>query len=29
VLAVPAPEMIRELRSRHHWRPEDFAAPRT
>jgi nucleotide-binding universal stress UspA family protein len=27
VLAVPAPEMIRELRSRHHWRPEDFAAP--
>ena len=29
VLAVPAPEMIRELRSRHHWRPEDCAAPRT
>jgi nucleotide-binding universal stress UspA family protein len=29
VLAVPAPEMIRELRSRHRWRPEDFAAPRT
>jgi len=29
VLAVPAPEMIRELRTRHHWRPEDFAAPRT
>jgi len=29
VLAVPAPDMIRELRSRrHHWRPEDFAAPR-
>jgi nucleotide-binding universal stress UspA family protein len=28
VLAVPAPEMIRELRSRHHWRPEDFAALR-
>ena len=27
VLAVPAPEMIRELRSRHHWRPGDFAAP--
>lgn len=27
VLAVPAPEMIRELRSRHHWRPENFAAP--
>ena len=27
VLAVPAPEMIRELRSRHHWRPEDFAWP--
>ena len=29
VLAVPAPKMIRELRTRHHWRPEDFAAPRT
>jgi nucleotide-binding universal stress UspA family protein len=29
VLAVPAPEMIRELRTRHHWRPEDFAAPHT
>lgn len=28
VLAVPAPEMIRELRSRHHWRPGDFAASR-
>ena len=28
VLAVPVPEMIRELRSRRHWRPEDFAAPR-
>jgi len=29
VLAVPPPEMIRELRSRHHWRPEDFAVRRT
>ncbi len=29
VLAVPAPEMIRELRPWHRWRPEDFAAPRT
>jgi nucleotide-binding universal stress UspA family protein len=28
VLAVPPPELIRELRSRrHHWRPEDFAVP--
>jgi nucleotide-binding universal stress UspA family protein len=28
VLAVPPPEMIRELRPRrHHWRPEDFAVP--
>jgi len=28
VLAVPPPELIRELRPRrHHWRPEDFAAP--
>ena len=28
VLAVPPPELIRALRSRrHHWRPEDFAAP--
>jgi nucleotide-binding universal stress UspA family protein len=26
VLAVPPPELIRELRPRHHhWRPEDFA----
>jgi len=28
VLAVPPPELIRELRPRrHHWRPEDFAVP--
>jgi nucleotide-binding universal stress UspA family protein len=28
VLAVPPPELIRELRPRrHHWRPEDFATP--
>jgi nucleotide-binding universal stress UspA family protein len=28
VLAVPPPELIRELRPRrHHWRPEDFAIP--
>jgi nucleotide-binding universal stress UspA family protein len=28
VLAVPPPELIRELRpGRHHWRPEDFAVP--
>jgi nucleotide-binding universal stress UspA family protein len=28
VLTVPPPELIRELRPRrHHWRPEDFAAP--
>jgi nucleotide-binding universal stress UspA family protein len=28
VLAVPPPELIRELRlRRHHWRPEDFAVP--
>lgn len=28
VLAVPPPDLIRELRSRrHHWRPEDFASP--
>ncbi len=28
VLAVPAPELITEVRSRpHRWRPEDFAAP--
>jgi nucleotide-binding universal stress UspA family protein len=28
VLAVPPPELIRELRPRrHHWRPEDFASP--
>jgi nucleotide-binding universal stress UspA family protein len=28
VLAVPPPELIRELRSRrHHWRPQDFAVP--
>jgi nucleotide-binding universal stress UspA family protein len=27
VLAVPPPELIRELGSKHHrWRPEDFAA---
>jgi nucleotide-binding universal stress UspA family protein len=29
VLAVPPPDMIRELRLwPRHWRPEDFAAPR-
>ncbi len=28
VLAVPPPELIREVRARrHHWRPEDFAVP--
>jgi nucleotide-binding universal stress UspA family protein len=28
VLAVPPPDMIRELRVwPHHWRPEDFAVP--
>jgi nucleotide-binding universal stress UspA family protein len=28
VLAVPPPELIRELRPwRHHWRPEDLAVP--
>ena len=28
VLAVPPPDLIRELRpGRHHWRPEDFASP--
>jgi nucleotide-binding universal stress UspA family protein len=30
VLAVPPPDLIRELRSRrHHWRPEEFARPRS
>jgi nucleotide-binding universal stress UspA family protein len=28
VLAVPPPELIRDLRRwRHHWRPEDFSVP--
>ena len=28
VLAVPPPELIRDLRPwRHHWRPEDFSVP--
>jgi nucleotide-binding universal stress UspA family protein len=28
VLAVPPPDLIRELRTRrHHWRPDDFASP--
>ena len=28
VVAVPPPELIRELGSwRHHWKPEDFAVP--
>ena len=30
VLAVPPPDMIRELRFwPRHWRPQDFAAPQT
>jgi len=28
VLAVPPPELIKELRPwHHHWRPQDFAVP--